>query len=167
MSKIEEMAGAIFVGGDADIHRDAPDRLMWRCTCGTMTDVTDGLRYCEGCGKPTGGRAMCTSASKESLVEELRRLDRVRHHAEQSMAEVQGSIDRLEAQRFVGVQFHGNSRVYTYELQDGPIVDIGDYLKVYSPRTEQEELVRVVRRGRGSWRLVTKIAHRIEIVTVD
>lgn len=69
--------------------------------------------------------------------------------------------EREERERFVQVQFHGHSRSYTYEIIPGPPVQVGQYLQVYSPMTDQSELVRVIALGRGSWLHGTKIAHRI------
>lgn len=63
-----------------------------------------------------------------------------------------------EERKFVGCQFAGNDRVYTYELPPGATVVVGDYLKVWSPWTGRNELVRVHRLGRGSWRGSTKVA---------
>lgn len=70
---------------------------------------------------------------------------------------------RAEKDQFVRVQFHGNSHRYCYKLRPDAYgtVDIGDYLCVYSPMTDQQELVRVVELGRGSWDGGTKIAERI------
>jgi hypothetical protein len=75
--------------------------------------------------------------------------------------------EREDRDRFVQVQFHGHGRTYTYEIRPGPPVAVGDYLQVYSPITDQAELVRVIELGRGTWRNATKIAHRIEWATAD
>lgn len=69
--------------------------------------------------------------------------------------------EREDEDRFVQCQFHGHSRTYTYEILPGPPVRVGQYLRVYSPMTEQSELVRVVGLGRGSWQRATKIANRV------
>lgn len=69
-----------------------------------------------------------------------------------------------ERDRFVQVMFHGHSRQYTYQLDvaNRGLVKVGDYVMVFSPLTEQSELVRVVELGKGSWLGGFKIAHRIE-----
>lgn len=97
--------------------------------------------------------------------------DQVARRIRQLLPEfLQGCVEHvkldIEQNRYVGVQFHGNPRIYTYELTHGSPVDVGDYVMVWSPLTEQDELVRVVRKGRGTWRLSTKIARRVEIAPV-
>lgn len=67
----------------------------------------------------------------------------------------------------VQCQFNGHGQRYTYRVQEGEPVSIGDYLQVWSPMTERNELVRVVGIGRGSWTGHTKTAHRVDITVVD
>jgi hypothetical protein len=60
-------------------------------------------------------------------------------------------IAELDRTRYVQIQFHGHSKIYTYEVAPGPQIGIGDYVAVYSPHSEQTELVRVVELGMGDW----------------
>lgn len=80
-------------------------------------------------------------------------LGAMRHNAER----IQRDLDALRRQieiaerqdaRCVVVQFHGNTRRYTYEMAPGySMPEVGDYVKVYSPHSDQSELVRVVATG--------------------
>jgi Tfp pilus assembly protein PilP len=76
--------------------------------------------------------------------------------------------------KYVGVTFapsdltmRARPQIYTYRVAEGEPVSIGEYLQVYSPITDQAELVRVVRLGKGDWTGATKIAHRINWTLVD
>ena len=63
----------------------------------------------------------------------------------------------------VQCQFAGNTRAYTYRIEEGEPVSVGDYLQVWSPLTKRFELVRVARIGRGSWTGHTKVARRVSV----
>lgn len=110
---------------------------------------------------------MCTSARETRLKDLEATQEEVRQEIYALKAQIhQEKLDQ-EIERYVGVQFAGTMRVYTYELKPGHPVNIGDYVVVWSPMTQQNELVRVARRGRGNWTQGTKIAHRIEITFID
>lgn len=84
-----------------------------------------------------------------------------------------GTMDELilfkvqRDQKYVQCCFVGHDKRYTYELKPGPPIEVGDYVQVFSPWTNRNELVRVERTGRGSYTGPTKIAHRVTILTED
>lgn len=94
------------------------------------------------------------------------RLNQLRTDAarlEAALRAIRTDIRAIEDSRFVGVQFHGNTRIYTYQLAPYHEASVGDYVDVYSPRTGQHELVRVVRMGRGTWVGRTKICRQVRV----
>lgn len=98
---------------------------------------------------------------------EAQALNRKLLEAKRTVRDVERRLKELTEEMFVGIKFTGNSTVYTYEIQEGPPVGIGDFVAVYSPLTDQTELVKVVRIGRGTWVGPTKIAHRVEWEQID
>jgi hypothetical protein len=67
----------------------------------------------------------------------LREAEQLEHHRE-LFVESQETIAK--------VQFHGHAKIYHYRIEGGPF-DIGDYARVWSPLSGQNELVRIVGRG--------------------
>jgi hypothetical protein len=86
--------------------------------------------------------------------------------ASRRLEALDAKITRAELETSVQCCFTGHGQLYTYEVRPGPPVQIGDYLRVYSPRTERNELVQVRKFGSG-WPGPHKIAHRIRIEVLD
>lgn len=64
----------------------------------------------------------------------------------------------------VRVVFPGNPTRYCYRVPEGHVATIGEYMRVWSPRTARHELVRVEALGRGSWPHGTKTAIPVEVL---
>jgi hypothetical protein len=75
--------------------------------------------------------------------------------------------EQKERDSFVRVIFAGGAGRWTYQVKPGDPIQVGDFLKVHSPRTDQAELVKVVELGRGPWVGPAKYASRIEWRVTD
>lgn len=96
-------------------------------------------------------------AVRKEAAEQAAGLERL---AREALADIRAR----EEKDFVQTQFAGCTTVYTYRVNPGPPVEIGDYLRVFSPMSNRHEYVRVVALGRGAWARrngATKIAQRI------
>lgn len=94
------------------------------------------------------------------------RLEELRRRADAiagELADIREEIHRVETDKYVQVQFHGHAKRYTYELPEGHVAQVGDYVAVFSPYSDQTELVRVVEKGRGGTALrPLKLASQID-----
>jgi hypothetical protein len=68
---------------------------------------------------------------------------------------------------YVQCAFANTKATYTYRVNPGDPVSVGDYLRVWSPMTDRHELVRVMEIGRGSWSGHTKTAQRVRTEPID
>jgi hypothetical protein len=68
---------------------------------------------------------------------------------------------------YVQCAFANTKATYTYRVNPGDPVNVGDYLRVWSPATDRHELVRVMEIGRGSWSGHTKTAQRVCTEPID
>lgn len=81
--------------------------------------------------------------------------------------DLERQLRQAENERFVRVHFPGNTRVYCYELPRGVEADIGDYVIVWSPYTNRDELCRIAYRGPGTWSGRTKIVKGVVSAAID
>lgn len=117
------------------------------------------------------------AAPKESTMKTFDQMspDELRPFADRFRAKHHFVPDSSQLRKFVEDEvwyvqctFSGTSHTaYTYRVNPGEPVSVGDYLQVWSPMTDRLELVRVAALGRGSWSGYTKTAQRVSVEALD